>query len=94
MAINFIGLDTAVSGMYSNQKALEVTGHNISNISTPGHARQQAVLSTANTQYVANNWVEMGANIQEIRQIRNIFLITYIAMKQMRLGIGRLAITA
>lgn len=74
MAINFIGLDTAVSGMYSNQKALEVTGHNISNISTPGYARQQAVLSTANTQYVANNWVEMGANIQEIRQIRNIFL--------------------
>ena len=60
MAINFIGLDTAVSGMYSNQKALEVTGHNISNISTPGYARQQAVLSTANTQYVANNWVEIG----------------------------------
>ncbi len=74
MATSFIGLNTAVSGMYSNQKALEVTGHNISNIGTPGYARQQAIMRTANTQYVANNWVEMGADIEQVRQIRNTFL--------------------
>lgn len=60
--------------MYSNQRALEVTGHNISNLGTPGFARQQAVLATAHTQYVMNNWVELGARVQEIRQIRNSFL--------------------
>ncbi|NLY18216.1 MAG: flagellar hook-associated protein FlgK [Clostridiaceae bacterium] len=74
MAINFIGLNTAVSGMLSNQKSLEVTGHNVSNLSTKGYTRQQAVLETAQTRFVANSWVEMGASVQEIRQIRNIFL--------------------
>ncbi len=74
MAINFIGLDTAVSGMHSNQKSLEVTGHNISNLSTPGYTRQQAVLQTAQTRPVANTWLEMGTSVQEIRQIRNTFL--------------------
>lgn len=71
---SFTGLNTAVSGMYSNQKALEVTGHNISNLGTPGYTRQQAVLATANTQYIVNNWVEMGAKVEEVRQIRNAFL--------------------
>lgn len=74
MAINFIGLDTAVSGMHTNQKSLEVTGHNISNLSTQGYSRQQAILQTAQTRFVANSWVEMGASVQEIRQIRNTFL--------------------
>lgn len=74
MAINFIGLNTAVSGMNSNQKSLEVTGHNISNLGTLGFTRQQAVLQTAHTRYVANSWVEMGAAVQEIRQIRHTFL--------------------
>lgn len=74
MAINFIGLNTAVSGMLSNQKSLEVTGHNVSNLSTQGYTRQQAVLETAQTRYIANSWVEMGASVQEIRQIRNSFL--------------------
>ncbi len=74
MAINFIGLNTAVSGMNSNQKSLEVTGHNISNLSTLGYSRQQAVLQTAQTRYIGNSWVEMGASVQEIRQIRHTFL--------------------
>lgn len=74
MAINFIGLDTAISGMHSNQKSLEVTGHNIANLSTRGYTRQQAVLETAQSRRVGNSWVEMGASIQEIRQIRNTFL--------------------
>lgn len=74
MAINFIGLNTAVSGMLSNQKSLEVTGHNVANLSTKGYTRQQAILETAQTRFIANSWVEMGASVQEIRQIRNTFL--------------------
>jgi len=74
MSINFIGLNTAVSGMNSNQKSLEVTGHNIANLSTLGFTRQQAVLQTAQIRYIANSWVEMGASVQEIRQIRHTFL--------------------
>lgn len=74
MANSFSGLTTAITGLSSNQRALEVTGHNISNVSTKGYSRQQAILATANTQYIVNNWVEMGSKVQEIRQIRNSFL--------------------
>lgn len=74
MSNSFSGLTTAITGMYSNQKALEVTGHNVSNLNTAGYTRQQAILATANSQYIVNNWVEMGSRVQEIRQIRNAFL--------------------
>jgi flagellar hook-associated protein 1 FlgK len=74
MSVSFLGLNTAVSGMHSNQKSLEVTGHNIANLSTQGYTRQQAVLQTAQTRLIANSWLEMGASVQEIRQIRNTFL--------------------
>ena len=74
MSTSFSGLSTAISGMLGNQKALEVTGHNISNLGTVGYTRQQAILATAGSQYIVNNWVELGAKVQEIRQIRNSFL--------------------
>ena len=35
MSISFFGFDTAVSGLSANQKALEVTGHNVANLGTP-----------------------------------------------------------
>ncbi|AGC69535.1 flagellar hook-associated protein 1 [Thermoclostridium stercorarium subsp. stercorarium DSM 8532] len=74
MSTGFSGLTTAVTGMHNNQKALEVTGHNISNLNTKGYTRQQAILATANSRYIVNNWVELGSKVQEIRQIRNSFL--------------------
>jgi len=72
----FSGLDTALSGLAANQKALEVTGHNVSNLATAGYSRQSVVMSTAYTRaYGGNNWkVEMGVNIQAIRQIRHNFI--------------------
>lgn len=74
MSISFFGLDTALSGLFANQKALEVTGHNVSNLGTPGFSRQSAIMASAATRSYGNNWVvEMGCDVQEIRQIRHIF---------------------
>ena len=41
----FYSLQIAKTALYSAQKALEVTGHNIANANTPGYKRQRVVLS-------------------------------------------------
>lgn len=41
MGSTFFGLETAKRGMYAQQGALYVTGHNISNANTPGYSRQR-----------------------------------------------------
>lgn len=73
MSISFFGFDTAVSGLTANQKALEVTGHNVANLGTPGFARQSAVMVSAPVRRYVNWYLEMGTDVQQIRQIRHIF---------------------
>ncbi|MCJ8007593.1 flagellar hook-associated protein FlgK [Lederbergia wuyishanensis] len=41
MRSTFMGLETAKRGMYTQQSAIYVTGHNISNANTPGYTRQR-----------------------------------------------------
>ncbi|WP_252891059.1 flagellar basal body protein [Thermoclostridium stercorarium] len=94
MSTGFSGLTTAVTGMHNNQKALEVTGHNISNLNTKGYTRQQAILATANSRYIVNNWVELGSKVQEIRQIRNSFLDGIYRREQMPSDTGKRGTTA
>jgi flagellar hook-associated protein 1 FlgK len=40
---SFGGLNTALSGITAQQRALDVTAHNIANVETPGYSRQEAV---------------------------------------------------
>ncbi|HHU89558.1 MAG TPA: flagellar hook-associated protein FlgK [Clostridiaceae bacterium] len=73
MSISFFGFDTAISGLSANQKALEVTGHNVANLGTPGYSRQNAIMASSATKIYGNWHVEMGVDIQQIRQIRHTF---------------------
>lgn len=41
MRSTFMGLETAKRGMYTQQSAIYVTGHNIANKNTPGYTRQR-----------------------------------------------------
>src|SRR6185312_11149905 len=41
MRSTFMGLETAKRGMYAQQSAIYVTGHNIANKNTPGYTRQR-----------------------------------------------------
>jgi flagellar hook-associated protein 1 len=43
----FMGLNTALRGVLAHQHSLDVTGHNISNLSTQGYTRQRAEHVTA-----------------------------------------------
>lgn len=75
MAVGFGSYDIARSGMFVNERGLHVTGHNISNVNTPGYVRQQAVIDDKFYVKVHGKFeIGVGADIQQIRQIRYSFL--------------------
>ncbi|HOP91903.1 MAG TPA: flagellar hook-associated protein FlgK [Acetivibrio thermocellus] len=72
--MGFAGLEIARSGMYVNERALSVTGHNVANVNTKGYARQQAMITTGPYLNLMRYQIGLGASIQETRQIRHLFL--------------------
>ncbi len=77
---SFRGVGIAMSAVFANQRALDVTGHNISNVNTPGYTRQ--LISNSGSFYqkigYSGNGKMMqlgyGVDVQEIRQYRDEFL--------------------
>lgn len=90
MASSFSSFEIARSGMFVNERALYVTGHNISNVNTHGYVRQQAMIETAPyiTSPLKNGLMQigLGADIQQIRQIRHIFLDNIYRQENTTLG--------
>jgi len=77
----FYGLEIAKKALFVNQKAIEVTGHNIANANTEGYTRQrivaQAVSPDSGPSRFANatkGLVGGGVTIKTVDQIRNEFL--------------------
>lgn len=77
----FYGLEIARRSLFLSQKGMEVTGHNIANANTKGYTRQSLVLKamkpTAFSGTLTLNQfaqVGAGADIQELRQIRDSFV--------------------
>lgn len=70
-------LGRMVSGLVASQTGLQVTGHNISNINTPGYTRQQALQHDSAYLNIGSagkpKQVGLGVSISEIRQIRDEF---------------------
>ncbi|MCL1983141.1 MAG: flagellar basal body protein, partial [Clostridiales bacterium] len=77
----FYGFNIAFSGLMTAQKALDLTGNNISNVDTPGYTRQRLDLNSipsANYQdrYAPYNNVAIGrgVNVTRVAQLRDPFL--------------------
>jgi flagellar hook-associated protein 1 FlgK len=79
---SFYGLQTTLRGLLAQQRALDTTGHNIANASTPGFTRQEAVLA-ASPAYVmpagvvangAQSSLGSGVDVQDFRRVRDGFL--------------------
>lgn len=74
----FAGLNIAQSSLSAQQRALEVTGHNIANVNTPGYSRQTAYLvtktpspdPTANRVNFAAGQVGTGVTVAAIQRAR------------------------
>jgi flagellar hook-associated protein 1 FlgK len=76
MAIStFTGLETALRGLMAQQQALDITGQNITNASTPGYTRQTVSLATTPELQTAPG-VELGTGVTVTgyQRVRDAFL--------------------
>ncbi|WP_341878317.1 flagellar hook-associated protein FlgK [Defluviitalea saccharophila] len=72
-------LSRAISGLNASQMGLNVTGHNLTNVNTPGYVRQQVLQNDSFYMTIGRNGNDLlsigfGVDITEIRQIRDSFL--------------------
>lgn len=77
----FGALYTGVSGLQSNQEALNVVAHNVTNADTQGYVRQQVSYGTREYSKisidfsgVAQRQVGLGVRVSEVRQVRDQFI--------------------
>lgn len=76
MSGSFFGLNTAVRGLFTAQKHLDVINHNINNVNTPGYSRQKAA-QVAGTPYPLpgiTGMIGTGSEIVSINRIRDEYL--------------------
>ncbi|PZN09822.1 MAG: flagellar hook-associated protein FlgK [Bacillota bacterium] len=94
MRSTFFGLEIARRGLWAQQRALDVTGHNIANANTEGYSRQVARLVATPayappsrvTPMVAGQ-VGTGVQVADITRARDIFLDRQV--RELRSHLGR-----
>ena len=57
----FTGLQTALRGLLAQQRALDVTSHNVANADTVGYSRQEAVLAASPALRIPAGAIQSGA---------------------------------
>ena len=67
-------LSIGLSGLSVSKTSLAVTGHNISNVNTPGFSRQDAVQATNVPQFSGAGYIGSGTTLTDIRRTYNEFL--------------------
>lgn len=73
----FQGISTASTALRAFQRALDVTGHNIANVNTPGYSRQRVEFGTFEPTLFFQGGAHAlgnGVNIESINRIRDLFL--------------------
>ncbi|WP_033345970.1 flagellar hook-associated protein FlgK [Catenuloplanes japonicus] len=79
MSSTFSGITTALSSLYAQRRALDVTGQNIANANTEGYTRQRVQMTSASgnispTMWSTSDGVGNGVSISDIRRTRDDFL--------------------
>lgn len=84
----FFGLNISRLGLQAQQKALEVTSHNIANANTPGFSRQVASLRPTTPLPYANGKGALGTGVlvDEVSRIRDRFLDSQIRRESQTLA--------
>lgn len=69
-------LNTSLSGLRAFQRALDVTGNNIANVSTKGYSRQRVDLATSTPQFQGFGYIGSGVTIDGVqRQFDNVLAV-------------------
>lgn len=71
-------LSIGLSGLSANKTALSVTGHNITNVNTPGYSRQDAVQATRVPQFSGAGFIGSGTTLVDIRRNYSEFLTSQV----------------
>jgi flagellar hook-associated protein 1 len=83
----FTGLETALRGLMAQQQALDVTGENITNASTPGYTRETVNLSTTpGLQVGPGLLLGTGVDVTGYQRVRDTFLDTQLRAQTMLQG--------
>ena len=89
----FMGIQTSLRGLLAQQRALDVTSHNVANASTVGYSRQEAVLGTTPALAIPagalnGNGSLLGAGVDVItyQRVRDQFLDLQYRAQNMSLG--------
>jgi len=90
----FFGLQQSLRGLLAHQRAIDVTGHNITNANTEGYSRQEAVMAAATPYDIeagllvdgGGAMLGGGVDIQAFRRIRDGFLDLQYRAQSLRLG--------
>lgn len=71
-------LNIGLSGLAANKTSLAVTGHNISNVNTPGFSRQDTVQATRIPQFSGSGYIGSGTTLTDVRRSYSEFLTTQV----------------
>ena len=90
----FSGLQTALRGLLAQQRALDVTSHNVANADTVGYSRQEAVMAASLALKIPAGAVqggggaELGTGVEVVayRRARDQFLDLQYRAQAMHLG--------
>ncbi|MCY1274700.1 flagellar hook-associated protein FlgK [compost metagenome] len=67
-------LNIGLSGLAASKTQLSVTGHNITNVNTPGFSRQDAVQATRVPQFSGAGYIGSGTTLTDVRRSYSEFL--------------------
>ncbi|HBO0361839.1 flagellar hook-associated protein FlgK [Pseudomonas aeruginosa] len=67
-------LSIGLSGLGTSQTWLTITGHNITNVKTPGYSRQDAIQQTQVPQFSGAGYMGSGSQIVDVRRLASDFL--------------------
>ncbi len=71
-------LNIGMSGLHAAKTKLSVTGHNITNVSTPGYTRQDTVQAARTPQFTGAGYIGTGTSLVDVRRSYDEFLTTQV----------------
>jgi flagellar hook-associated protein 1 FlgK len=79
-------LNAGKTSMFTNQKALEITGNNISNVNTEGYSRQTPIFSDYPSLNFGNFFIGQGVKVSGVERDYDVFINEQLLDKNQLLG--------